>query len=501
MSNFIDSVLARLRSTDKPFDKGTGEFTDFNVEAVKSELLLEERAASMGQRGTPGPRTQRKDSLATEIDRCLTGVVSLAQSEMQSRKRAVMSGNNRKASNPEEEIKQEIETAFIDLKTSAKHYFGELFTLRRAWSQGNTALKKFRERNEIEDTSRHPTNDAGEYDPTNSLGFIFFFAAVELLVNAWTLRDGHPEGISGVAIEVLMFTTVNVLLAFILGMYVWRGFYHISFLRKLTSAILSSLLITCICFLNFFFGHYRDALSQMERITNAATFNATFQQLGQNAVEAVITNPIALADIKSMLLVAAGLIAAFFATLKSFELDDPYPGYGKLSRAQAKLQSLLNARQTDAFDELTNTVEATSKAVMGSIDRLGNRAQTIEERDSRILELNEKYQSWLTTIEAAGHSLYSFYRDVNIENRNDGQTPQTFNSQPYKLPSGARDFKLSATVTSFSNPATLRRKFSRQLTELGDACKKYQDEFRHLEQLDPEEFLDPRNELPPIFRD
>ena len=127
MSNFIDSVLARLRSTDKPFDKGTGEFTDFNVEAVKSELLLEERAASMGQRGTPGPRTQRKDSLATEIDRCLAGVVSLAQSEMQSRKRAVMSANNRKASNPEEEIKQEIETAFIDLKTSAKHFFGELF--------------------------------------------------------------------------------------------------------------------------------------------------------------------------------------------------------------------------------------------------------------------------------------------------------------------------------------------------------------------------------------
>ena len=288
MSKFIDSVLARLRSTDKPFDKGTGEFMDFNVEAAKSELMLEERAASMGQRGTPGPRTKRKDSLASEIDRYLTEVVSLAQSEMQSRKRAVMGGNNRKASNPEEEIKQEIETAFIDLKTSAKHSFGDLFTLRRDWSFGNAALKKFRERNKIEDTSRHPINEAGEYDPTNSLGIIFFFAAVELLVNAWTLRDGHPEGISGVVLEVSMFTTVNVLLAFILGMYIWRGFYHVSILRKLSSAIFASLLIISICFLNFFFGHYRDALSQVKAITKAATYNSTFQQLGQDAVNGVI---------------------------------------------------------------------------------------------------------------------------------------------------------------------------------------------------------------------
>ena len=55
-------------------------------------------------------------------------------------------------------------------------------------------------------------------------------------------------------------------------------------------------------------------------------------------------------DFKSYLLMFIGIIASIFAIIKSFQLDDPYPGYGKISREQSKLANFYNNEQTSALE-------------------------------------------------------------------------------------------------------------------------------------------------------
>ena len=60
---------------------------------------------------------------------------------------------------------------------------------------------------------------------------------------------------------------------------------------------------------------------------------AVMEKLGGNALETLFNNPFMLDDFKSYLLLFVDKLQ-YFAAQKSYELDDPYPGYGKLSREQ-----------------------------------------------------------------------------------------------------------------------------------------------------------------------
>ena len=79
--------------------------------------------------------------------------------------------------------------------------------------------------------------------------------------------------------------------------------------------------------------------------------------LGARAIETIQTSTFFMNDNNSYLLLFVGLLAAVFATHKSFGLDDPYPGYGKLSREQDELAEDFNYEQTLSFEEMNVLVD------------------------------------------------------------------------------------------------------------------------------------------------
>ena len=89
------------------------------------------------------------------------------------------------------------------------------------------------------------------------------------------------------------------------------------------------------CVFEFFLAHYRDAISKLaDNDLSALQMMTLMQKLGGQARDTLIQNPFVMDDFKSYLLLFVGLLASIFATKKSFELDDPYPGYGKISKSR-----------------------------------------------------------------------------------------------------------------------------------------------------------------------
>ena len=72
------------------------------------------------------------------------------------------------------------------------------------------------------------------------------------MTNAYALGAAHPSGPIGVVLEIFMFGIANVGVAFLLGCYIWRYFFHIASAQKILAIVLALPMMCFIVFLNFF---------------------------------------------------------------------------------------------------------------------------------------------------------------------------------------------------------------------------------------------------------
>ena len=87
---------------------------------------------------------------------------------------------------------------------------------------------------------------------------------------------------------------------------------------------------------------------------------------------------------------------------KSYDLDDPYPGYGKLQREQEKIGKEFNVEQDFSFNDMNDMVEDYSEQVNGQLDILKGNERAIHYRKNDVDQLYDRYESWLASIESAG---------------------------------------------------------------------------------------------------
>ena len=121
-----------------------------------------------------------------------------------------------------------------------------------------------------------------------------------------------------------------------------------------------------------------------------------------------------------------GLIASIIAIIKSFQLDDPYPGYGKISREQTKLAETYNNKQTSAFQTMDDLVDDFSNQINEQLNVLKGNETAIITRQTDKKQLHEKYNNWLSSVQSVGESLYASYREENIKARKSKKEPKCF---------------------------------------------------------------------------
>lgn len=490
----LKEIISSMRESSSPFDDGTGHFLPINVENVKSILKLSERAQENGSKSVPRTATSSKDAMAEEIDSYLATLISLAQDKLLSYLTAIKELTNHQSDGSPQMITEIYEAAKSDIKKTARNHYNRLFAIRQNWIRGERELGEFRASHQLLGPARYPD------DKTLTYGVIFFILIVELVVNAYALGAAHPEGPLGVFVEIMMFGVANIGVAYLLGNFIWRYFNHVAVGRKLIAGILAVPMMTFLIFLNFLLAHYRDALSKVDANNNLTDMLSSVQRLGATATESLLTNPIAMEDFKSYLLLFVGILASIIATKKSYDLDDPYPGYGKLQREQEKIGREFNSEQDASFRDMNDMVEDYSEQINGQLDILKGSERAIHFRKNDVHQLYERYESWLGSIESAGHALYAYYREENMKVRKSSKEPRSFTTHSYSLPNNSRMTRPRRARVD-GNYSAIERDCKKHLEELNKTSRKYQNKFKDIEKMSPDDLLSETTGIPTIFRD
>jgi len=490
----LGSILSSLSNSSSPFDEGTGEFLPVDVEVAKKNLNLVERAADNGQKGIPTASAIRKDAMAVEIDTYVNHLVLLAKDKFVDRVKAI-DELNKAQSGSLQYITEIFENAKAELKKTARDRYNALFTAKREWVLGENEFSAFREEHRRIGPARYPANQTGIF------GWIFLITIIEIMTNAYALGAAHPSGPLGVVMEIFMFGIANVGIAFLLGCYIWRYFNHVSPVKNAFAAILALPMIVSIVSLNFFLAHYRDAIAKLaDNDLSALQMLTLMQKLGGQARETLLANPMVMDDFKSYLLLFVGILASIFATKKSFELDDPYPGYGKLSREQDELASGFNDEQTFAFSDMNDLVDDYSNQINTQLGFVKAGDATVSNRQADKKQLFDKYNNWLTATQAVGEALYAFYREENMKSRKSKKEPKCFTATDFKLSADTK-VKLPAPKRTTSSYTKVEKTCKKYLDDLNKQSSKFQSSFKDIENMSPDKVLGNKFKQPTIFEE
>lgn len=190
--------------------------------------------------------------------------------------------------------------------------------------------------------------------------FLGLLIVAEGAANAWFFASGLESGLLGGFLYAFLFSFFNIGVATAFGRLAVPNVNHRALGRRLCGAIsiLAAAALTLLFALAI--AHFRDALSlDLAGAEIVALQNLKAEPLGLQAVQ-------------SWLLFGVSIAFASLAVLDGYKMDDPYPGYGRLTRRLHQAQ--------DDFDDEKEWVRqelAESKAeAMATLEQLVMQAET-----------------------------------------------------------------------------------------------------------------------------
>ena len=477
--------------TGAVFDESTGQFHHIDFGEAERALKLTKRAIANGAKGIPELKDTKKDALAAKIDEYIGYLISLAKTKLLDKIRAAKYLSSSQSQGSIQDMTEIYESATKDLTKTAREFYNEIFILKKNWILLEKYLKEFREKNNLNRHARYPDSRVGTF------GVIFLITVVETLFNAYALGDAHPDGVFGVVAAIFMFSIVNVGVSLCLGLVIWRYFFHVQKIKR-SVAILAFPMMIFILFLNFLLAHYRDAISKLSTTTEFTDLQVSIQQLGGQAIDTLITNPFVMDDVKSYLLLFVGLLAAIFTTWKSFHLDDPYPGYGRLSREREELAKKLNYKNKTALEDINDLVEDYSKQISSQRLLIKGNESAIFRREEDFEDLHEKYNIWLEQAKTVGMALYAHYQEENIKAREKKQKPECFELHDYVLPKDAK-VELGFPKLPPIDLEVVEKMEENYVKKLNKQANNYLDKFTSLEQVSPDKELSDEFKVETMF--
>lgn len=305
--------------------------------------------------------------------------------------------------NVEEEEKKLYRT-IDDLKlglASARAKLEEQLRRRRATERRHRMdVNAFKLHNRISREAKYPNSMWLHY------GAVICIAVTESVLNTYIFAKGNDFGILGGFWEAVLVSVVNVGVAYLAGRFALRHVHHISQARAILGwAGLTFYLSTTILF-NLLTGHYRAAL-ETDLYNSVSLAIQTFRDA-----------PLNIASFDAWMLVALGLIASLITLFKSYTEDDPYPGYGGVTRSYEMARDEYDALKQETIDIVTRLVdnhaariEAVIISARNDIARFEASIRESEATTSRFLTLERD-------IQAAAAGLIKTYRAANTFIRN-----------------------------------------------------------------------------------
>jgi hypothetical protein len=336
----------------------------------------------------------------------------------------------------------------------------ELGPLREDYVSYRDELQTFREKNKLRRAARNPAHR------WTTFGLLFFLIGVEAGLNGFFFAKGSEFGLLGGIGTAIGISFVNVLFAFILGLFPIRWLNHRNYAVKLVGLIIASAGLLALVGLHGFAAHYRDATAAVGEDLAFGT-----------ALRSLRSAPLGLADLNSFYLFGIGLLWAFLAVWKGATFDDPYPRYGAHFRRAARTREAYSDEHALLFDDLEKIKEGTVSELDAGIRRIPRFPQEASiirsQRDADI----GGFRAYEAAVETAVNQLLARYRDANQRHRKNSAGPKHFDVL-WRLP---HSFLTGAAVQKeLAEPTTPPLDASAALVELRSLSQAVLNEYESL---------------------
>lgn len=312
----------------------------------------------------------------------------------------------------------EAELSIVDANFSAiiNRDVSNLFIARDAVKASADDLKNFK--------TIHRLNRSARYPESRLMFFAIaaFFLAVETFINGQFFAQGHEMGMVGGFFVAFIPSLINIITGFFLGNFASRLLIHKSLTKRLSGGLMYVVLGISVCAMNLLIAHFRSAM--------AIEMNS--EKAAEIALVSFINAPFNLQNVESWLLLAVGLICVIIATYDFWKMDDPYLGYGDVTRDYEKKLQRYAARNENSLHELYEIKENSLARVENARDSIGDKiaeANSIIEAQARWKMLFQDHKKHLT---ATCEELLAYYRAINTSARSDNP-PSYFDKYSIEL--------------------------------------------------------------------
>jgi len=378
------------------------------------EMKLEERGTEQGTHDLPPADTRTFDHVEAEIIAQIRDHHSRAQIDAANQLRTydgrlVQLGLLAELAS----IKSEAITAVSDFNAEVVNGRNRLATSRDAIAESYAELREFKKTNRL-------TRPAHAVPPKIATwGTILVSWLFETVANTFLLRLNDAMGFVGGFLAAGVVAALNVGVSAFVGRLVLPLTSHPQPLRRYGAFVGAAGWIALLGFWNLAAAHYRDAKSA--GITNPEG----------EALSLMGSHPFALESLYSVGLLIVGIMCAVLAARAAYLMDDPYPGYGSISRRHG-------ARCADYADDIEEATEELRSirddAIVRAEEVRSELGTQLRERD-RVLAGRQafcrRYEENSVQMEQTANALLELYRSANRRARA-APAPPHF-SEPWKM--------------------------------------------------------------------
>lgn len=277
----------------------------------------------------------------------------------------------------------------------------ELGPLREHFLATRQELKEFKTRHRLFRPSRAPSNR------WTSFGLLFVLLALESGLNGIFFAKGSDYGLIGGIGTAIGISLVNVTFAFVLGLWPTRWTNHNNLILKSFGFITFVAGIALLTALHGFAAHLREATA----------ISANEDEAARTAWQTFLHSPLSIHDLNSVYLFALGMLFAFLAVFKGYTFDDPFPGYGSVTRRFTRSRDAYSDEHSFLFEDLKDAREDIASSLSDGIQRIPTFPQAAANIRAQRTTMLEQFRAYEASVEAAGRLLLARYRQANIPAR------------------------------------------------------------------------------------
>lgn len=245
------------------------------------------------------------------------------------------------------------------------------------------------------------------YPDSHVLSFALLFAAVavEGVMNSYFFAEASDRGLLGGFTQAFLVSVANVGVAALGGALFLRMTNHKDLLKKIAGWLGFASVLSLLACLHLATAHYREELTR----------NPDFGEQGMTILPVLSnawSNPFALQDFESFLLVCIGIVITVIAIWKGYTWDDPYPGYGKVHREWKKVDDRMISLESTLKEEIARAYDQAVTEVRNIPAQIRKEEQELSELQSDIEAFMRCCDSYYANARNAALNLVSTFRSV-----------------------------------------------------------------------------------------